>query len=68
MAYEHEEIGDFASEREAQDWAERNNIDPQDLHFRARGRRGVTLSVRRSALGDSSNSDQRFGRTTGFFR
>ena len=40
MAYEHDEIGDFASERDAQDWAERNNIDPSDLHFRARGKRG----------------------------
>ena len=67
MAYEHEEIGDFASERDAQDWAERNNIDPQDLHFRIRGRRGVTLSVRRSALGDSSRGDLSCGRRTGFF-
>ena len=30
MAYEHDEIGDFASERDAQDWAERNNIDPSE--------------------------------------
>jgi len=67
MAYEHEEVGDFASERDAQDWAESNNIDPQDLHFRARGRRGVTLSVRRSALGDSSRGDLSYGRRTGFF-
>jgi hypothetical protein len=67
MAYEHDEIGDFASERDAQDWAERNNIDPSDLHFRARGKRGVTLSVRRSALGDSSQADLSFGRRTGFF-
>ena len=67
MAYEHEEVGDFASERDAQDWAERNNIDPQDLHFRARGRRGVTLSVRRSTLGDSSRGDFSYGRRTGFF-
>ena len=57
MAYEHEEVGDFASERDAQDWAERNNIDPQDLRCRARGRRGVTLNVRRSALGDSARGD-----------
>ncbi|MBC2652432.1 MULTISPECIES: hypothetical protein [Novosphingobium] len=67
MAYEHEEVGDFPSERDAQEWAERNNIDPQDLHFRARGRRGVTLSVRRSALGDSSRGDLSYGRGTGFF-
>ncbi|MFC4194696.1 hypothetical protein ACFQFS_14455 [Novosphingobium lubricantis] len=67
MAYEHDEIGDFASERDAQDWAERNNIDPSDLHLRARGKRGVTLSVRRSALRDSSQADLSFGRRTGFF-
>ena len=67
MAYEHEEVGDFPSERDAQEWAERWQIDPQDLHFRARGRRGVTLSVRRSALGDSSRGDLSYGRRTGFF-
>ena len=67
MAYDHEEIGDFASERDAHDWAERNSIDPRYLHFRARGKRGVTLSVRRSALGDSSRGDLSYGRRTGFF-
>lgn len=67
MSHDHQEIGDFANERDAQDWAERNNIDVHDLHFRSRGRRGVTLSVRRSALGDSSPSDLSYGRRTGFF-
>jgi hypothetical protein len=67
MSYDHQEIGDFANERDAQDWAERNSIDIRDLHFRARGSRGVTLSVRRSALGDSSTGDLSFGRRTGFF-
>ena len=67
MSYEHDEIGDFASEKDAQEWAERNNIDVCDLHFRSRGNRGVTLSVRRSALGDSSPSDLSYGRRTGFF-
>lgn len=67
MSHDHQEIGDFANEHDAQDWAERNNIDVRDLHFRARGRGGVTLSVRRSALGDSSPSDLSYGRRTGFF-
>ena len=67
MAYEHDEIGDFASERDAQDWAERNGIDVRDLHLRSVRGRGVTLSVRRSALGDSSQADLSFGRRTGFF-
>ena len=59
--------GDFANERDAQDWAERNNLDVRDLHYRSRGSRGVTLSVRRSALGDSATSDLSYGRRTGFF-
>jgi hypothetical protein len=67
MSYDHQEIGDFANERDAQDWAERNNLDVRDLHYRSRGSRGVTLSVRRSALGDSATSDLSFGRRTGFF-
>ena len=67
MSYDHTELGDFASEKDAQDWAERNNLDLRDLHFRSRGRAGVTLSVRRSALGDSSARDLSYGRRTGFF-
>ena len=67
MSYDHQEIGDFANERDAQDWAERNGIDVRDLHLRQVRGRGVTLSVRRSALGDSSQADLSFGRRTGFF-
>lgn len=67
MSYDHQEIGDFASEADARDWAERNGLDLRDLHLRARGERSVTLSVRRSALGDSTPSDLSYGRRTGFF-
>ena len=49
-------------------WAERNNIDLRDLHFRNRGSGAVTLSVNRSALGDSNPGDLSYGRRTGFFR
>lgn len=42
-------------------------IDVRDLHLRAVRGRGVTLSVRRSALGDSATSDLSYGRRTGFF-
>lgn len=42
-------------------------IDVLDLHLRAVRGRGVTLSVRRSALGDSATSDLSYGRRTGFF-
>ena len=64
MAYEHDEIGDFASERDAQDWAERNNLDPADLHFRGRGKRRVPLRVRRSPLGSSSQRHRSCARRT----
>ena len=66
MSFDHTEIGDFASERDAQDWAERNNLDLRNLHIRNRGGRGVTLSVRRSALGDTRPDDLSFGRRPGF--
>ena len=68
MGYEHEEIGDFGSEADAKEWAEKNDIDLRDLHIRNRGGGSVTLSVRRSALGDSNSGDLSFGRRTGFFR
>ena len=29
MAYDYDEAGDFASERDAREWAERNNIEQQ---------------------------------------
>ncbi len=67
MAFDFDEAGDFGSEHDAREWAERNNIDLADLHIRNRGDRGVTLSVRRSALGDSARSDLTYGRRTGFF-
>lgn len=66
MGYDYDEAGDFASEHAAREWADRNNIDTTDLHIRHRGERGVTLSVRRSALGDSARSDLTYGRRTGF--
>lgn len=67
MGYDFDETGNFASEHAAREWAERNAIDPADLHIRARGKRGVTLSVRRSALGDTARADLTYGRRTGFF-
>lgn len=66
MAYDFDEAGDFASEQDAKEWAERNNIDHRDLHFRNRGTNGVTLSVRRSALGDQARDDKSYGRRTGY--
>lgn len=68
MSFDHQEIGDFGSEHDAKEWAERNNIDVRDLHCRNRANGGVTVSVKRSALGDSNPSDLSYGRRTGFFR
>lgn len=62
------EVGDFSSEKAAEDWAEANGVDLRDIHTQNIGGGRVTLSVRRSSLGDFSDRDQRFGRTTGFFR
>lgn len=42
-------------------------IDVRDLHLRSVRGRGLTLSVRRSALGDSATSDLSYGRRTDFF-
>ena len=67
MSYDHQEIGDFANERDAQDWAERNGIDVRDLHLRSVRGRGVTLSVRRSVLVDFATSELSYGCRTGFF-
>lgn len=68
MSFGYQEIGDFGSEHDAKEWAERNNIDLRDLHFRNHGGGAVTLSVNRSALGDSNPSDLSYGRRTGYFR
>ena len=66
MGFDYDEAGEFGSEQDAREWAERNAIELADLHIRYRGDRGVTLSVRRSALGDSARSDLTYGRRTGF--
>lgn len=68
MSQDFDEIGDFADEHDAREWAERNDVDPRDLHVRRRGESGITLSIRRSALGDRASGDLSYGRRTGFFR
>lgn len=59
--------GRLGSEEAAHRWADRNDIDPRDVHVRSSGR-GVKLEVRRSALGDSggSHKDLRDGRRDGW--
>ena len=53
--WDFEEMGEFGSDADADRWAKRNNIAPQDVRIRRKGD-GVELEVRRSALGDSSAS------------
>ena len=66
--WDFEEMGEFGSDADADRWAKRNNIAPQDVRIRRTGD-GVELEVRRSALGDSSarHDDRRDGRRNGFF-
>lgn len=66
--WDFEEMGEFGSDADADRWAKRNNIAPQDVRIRRKGD-GVELEVRRSALGDCSarHDDRRDGRRNGFF-
>lgn len=66
--WQFEEMGEFGSEADADRWAKRNNLAPQDVRISRKGN-GVELEVRRSALGDggSRHDDRRDGRRTGFF-
>ena len=66
--WEFEEMGEFGSDADADRWAKRNNLAPQDVRIRRKGD-GVELEVRRSALGDGDtrHDDRRYGRRNGFF-
>ncbi len=65
--WEFDDMGEFGSESAAHRWADRNGLDPSDVHVR-RCRGGVQLKVRRSALGDGSrnHNDLRDGRRSGW--
>ncbi len=65
MGWEFEEAGRFGSERAAEDYARRNNIDPRDVHIARKGDE-VELSIRRSALDRRSLRDGREGRRDGW--
>lgn len=63
-----EEMGEFGSASDADRWAKRQGLAPQDVRITHKGD-GVELEVRRSALGDGGtrNDDRRDGRRNGFF-
>jgi hypothetical protein len=63
--WDFEEAGKFGSERAAEDYAKRNNIDVRDIRTRQKGDE-VELEIRRSALDGSSLRDSGEGRRDGW--
>lgn len=64
--WSYDDVGQFGSRREAEDWARRNNIDPRDLHLRER-EGSVDAAVKRSALSGDRFNDGNNRRRDGFF-
>lgn len=67
MGWDFEDVGNFRSREDAERWAKANNIEPRDLDVRSNGGRGVSASVRRTALTDGTEQDRSYGRTDGFY-
>ena len=65
MGWEFEEAGKFGSEKAADDYARRNNIDTRDVHIARKGDE-VELSIRRSALDRRGLRDSHEGRRDGW--
>ena len=65
MGWEFEEAGRFGSEKAANEYAKRNNIDPRDIHIARKGNE-VELSIRRSALDRRGLRDSNEGRRNGW--
>ena len=65
MGWEFEETGRFGSEKAADEYARRNNIDPRDVHIARKGDE-VELSIRRSALDRRGLRDRNEGRRDGW--
>ncbi|MDT7533050.1 hypothetical protein OVY48_06315 [Sphingobium sp. SA2] len=63
--WDFEEAGKFGSERAAEDYAKRNNIDVRDIRTRRKGDQ-VELEIRRSALDGRSLRDSGEGRRDGW--
>src|SRR3546814_7929348 len=57
MAWEFEQAGKFGSEKAADDYARRNNLDPRDVQITRKGGE-VEISIRRSALDDRRSTRQ----------
>lgn len=61
-----DEVGGFDSAKDAHDWAERNNVDPRDLHLKNEGK-GVRASMRRSGQPADRFKDRDNSRKDGFY-
>ncbi|MCK9551305.1 hypothetical protein [Aquamicrobium sp.] len=66
MAWEFEQAGKFGSEKAANDYARRNNLDPRDVQIARKGSE-IELNIRRSAFNGRSLRDNGEGRRDGWF-
>lgn len=64
MGWDFEQAGKFGSEKAADDYARRNNIDPRDVQITRKGDE-VELNIRRSALDGRNLRDNGEGRRDG---
>lgn len=65
MGWEFEQAGKFGSERAADDYVRRNNLDPRDVQITRKGEE-VELNIRRSALDHRGLRDSHEGRRDGW--
>ncbi|RIA46261.1 hypothetical protein DFR49_0796 [Hephaestia caeni] len=65
MGWEFEQAGKFGSEKAADDYARRNNLDPSDVQITRKGGE-IELNIRRSAVDGRSLRDRGEGRRDGW--
>ncbi|MDR7103987.1 hypothetical protein [Croceicoccus sp. BE223] len=63
--WDFDDVGKFGSDKAAEDFAKRNNVDPRDIRTRAKGD-GVELEIRRSSLDRRGLKDSGEGRRDGW--
>ena len=63
--WDFDDVGKFGSAKAAEDFAKRNNVDPQDIRTRDKGD-GVELAIRRSSLDGRGLRDSGEGRRDGW--
>lgn len=63
--WDFDEVGKFGSEKAADDFTKRNDLDPQDVRIRP-GTDGVELEVRRTSLQKRGLKDSGEGRRDGW--